>query len=106
MSNKIIELLNNQKNIKDVKLEYSLKSKILLEFSEKKIYIIHDFIEDPKIINAFEISLKIKYNILHPKNENQLLIIGEEAIFIIKDLKNFSQKEDIKKLNISNKNII
>ena len=106
MSNKIIELLNNQKNIKDVKLEYSLKSKILLEFSEKKIYIIHDFIEDPKIINAFEISLKIKYNILHPKNENQLLIIGEEAIFIIKDLKNFSQKEDIKKLNISHKNII
>ena len=106
MSKKLISLLNDKTQIQDIKIEYSNKSKILCVFSDKSLYIIDNIIEDPNIRLQLDIQLNIKKTILNPKSENQLLIISEESIFIINDLKKFSKKEDIHKLNINNKNIV
>jgi len=107
MSNKIIQILKNINEIKDIKLEYSFKLKILYLLTNRKIYIIDNITEDPKIRKELDINYNIIKTILHPKNENQLLIITNESIYTIWNLKKLSKKEEIKKQNnISLKDII
>ena len=106
MSEKLIELLND-KEINDIKIEYSDKTKILFVFCDKKLYIIDNIIEEPNIRLELPLDFKIEKTILHPRNENKILIISEKYIFIISDLKKMSKKEDIQPLKeVSNKNII
>ena len=99
MSNKITQILNNINGIKDIKLEYSFKLKILYLFINTKIYIIDNITEDPKITKDLDINDNIIKTILHPKNENQLLIITNDSIYMILNLKKLSKKEEIKKQN-------
>ena len=106
MSVELINLLNDKPDIKQIKIEYSSKLKTLAIFTDKKLYIIDNIIEDPKIRVEINIQFNIRKIILHPKNENQLLIYAEESIFIIPNLKKFSKPEEIQPLKIPNKNII
>lgn len=106
MSNKIIQLLNGIEGIQDIKLEYSAKNNILSLFSEKKLYVIQNINEDPKIRAEIDGSFNLKKTILHPNNENQLILIEQQGITIIKDLKKISNVGGIIKLNIPNINDI
>ena len=106
MSNKIIELLNGKEGIQDLKIEYSTKNNILLLFSEQKLYVVENINTDPKIRAEIVRNFDLKNAILHPNNENQLIIIEEREISIIKDLNKLSRKEEIQKLNIPNINNI
>ena len=100
MSNKIIQLLNGIEGIQDIKLEYSAKNNILSLFSEKKLYVIQNINEDPKIRAEIDGSFNLKKTILHPNNENQLILIEQQGITIIKDLNKISNVGEIEKLNI------
>ena len=107
MSNKIIELLKGIKDIKDIKIEYSAKNNILILFSDKTLYVLENINVDPKKRVEIKRKFNLENTILHPNNENQLLIIENQKIFIIKDLNKFSSEGDIKELTIPNiKNII
>ena len=106
MSNKIIQLLNGIEGIQDIKLEYSAKNNILSLFSEKKLYVIESLNQDPKIRAEIDRSFNLKKTILHPNNENQLILIEQQGITIIKDLKKISNVGGIIKLNIPNINDI
>ena len=106
MSEELINLLNDKEKIEKVKIEYSSKLKILVVFSDKKLYVIENITENPKIRLELKIEFKIIKTILHPNNENQLLILEENKISIIKNLKDFSKQEEIKTLKIPNNNII
>lgn len=106
MSNKIIQLLNGIEGIQDIKLEYSAKNNIVSLFSEKKLYVIQNINEDPKIRAEIDGSFNLKKTILHPNNENQLILIEQQGITIIKDLKKISNVGGIIKLNIPNINDI
>jgi len=106
MSNKIIQLLNGIEGIQDIKLEYSAKNNILSLFSEKKLYVIESLNQDPKIRAEIDRSFNLKKIILHPNNENQLILIEQQGITIIKDLKKISNVGGIIKLNIPNINDI
>ena len=106
MSNKIIQLLNGIEGIQDIKLEYSAKNNILSLFSEKKLYVIESLNQDPKIRAEIDRSFNLKKTILHPNNENQLILIEQQGITIIKDLKKISNIGGIIKLNIPNINDI
>ena len=106
MSEELINLLNDKEKIEKVKIEYSSRLKVLVVFSDKKLYVIDNITEKPKIRLELKIEFKIIKAILHPRNENQLLIFEENKISIIKNLKDFSKQEEIKTLKIPNKNII
>ena len=106
MSGELINLLNDKTDLQELKIEYSSKLKTLLLITDKKLYIIDNIIENPTIRVELDIKLNIRKIILHPKNENQLLIYAEESIFIISNLKKFSKLEEIQPLKISNKYII
>ena len=106
MSEELINLLNDKEKIEKVKIEYSSRLKVLVVFSDKKLYVIDNITEKPKIRLELKIEFKIIKVILHPRNENQLLIFEENKISIIKNLKDFSKQEEIKTLKIPNKNII
>lgn len=106
MSNKIIQLLSGIEGIQDIKIEYSTKNNILSLFSEKKFYIIENINEDPKIRVEIDRNFNLKKTILHPNNENQLILIEEQGISLIKDLNKISREGEIKKLNIPNINNI
>ena len=106
MSNKIIQLLNGIEGIQDIKLEYSAKNNILSLFSEKKLYVIESLNQDPKIRAEIDRSFNLKKTILHPNNENQLILIEQQGITIIKDLKKISNVGGIEKLNIARINDI
>ena len=102
MSNKIIELLNGIEGIQDIKIEYSTKNKILLLFLQKELIVLENIDQDPKKRVEIKRNFNLKKTILHPNNENQLFLIEEQKISIIKDLNKFSRKEEIQKLNIPN----
>ena len=108
MSNKLIQLLNDKKGFKDIKLVYSNKLNILCIFLDKKLYIIDNIADDPKIRFEKDLNIKSKIQniILHPHNENQIILINEDSIFIIPNLTKFSREERIQDLKISSKNII
>ena len=106
MSEELINLLNNKKGLQNIKIEYSQKLKILIVFSNKKLYLIENITEKPKLKVDFDIKFTTIKTILHPNNENQLLILAEESIFIINNLKEFSKQEEIQPLKIPLKNII
>ena len=109
MSEKLTQFLNSisNQNISDIKLEYSPKLKILIIIEDhQKLIIIDNVPEDPKK----RVELKLKQNviktILHPKNENQLLIITPESIYLIPNLKKFSKENEIMKINLIPEKII
>lgn len=93
-------------NFRIIKLEYSAKNNIVSLFSEKKLYVIQNINEDPKIRAEIDGSFNLKKTILHPNNENQLILIEQQGITIIKDLKKISNVGGIIKLNIPNINDI
>ena len=113
MTEKIIELLKDKQGFKDVKLVYSSKEKMLLVFTSESIYAIENIIENPKIK---EINLKSENHkngqdfdrlILHQKNENQLIAISNNSIYFVSNLREFSDKKQLAKLNINdNKEIL
>ena len=105
MSEELIKLLNNFNEIQNIKIEYSSKSNILIVFLEKKIYIIDNIIEKPKIRVKLDINFIPNQVILHPKNENQMLILSETSILIITDLTKVSkiEKKNEIKIPIENK---
>ena len=95
------------KKVDNIKLEYSYTQKILIVFTNNYLYVIDNSKNIPNQIAKMKINFQIKYTTIHPKNQNQLLIItNNEKIYLIKDLKSFNKLEQIKELNINAKNIL
>ena len=93
--------------IESIKLEYSHKLKILYVFTNNFIYIIDNSKNNPNLILKSKINFEIKSISIHPKSQNQLLIITKkEKILLIPDLKSFSNMSQIREINLKAKNII
>ena len=91
----------------NIKLEYSYIHKILIVFTNNYLYIIDNSKNIPNQIAKLKINFQIKYTLIHPNNQNQLLIItNNDIIYLMPDIKTFTKLEQIKKLNINIKNII
>ena len=108
MSQKLFEILNEKENeiAKEYQIEYSKINDVLYIFTGKTIKIISNVQKDePKIKFQEKCDFKINNLIIHPKNENQLLLLDNNFIYFIQDLENFSNLNQIKKLEIPNKNI-
>ena len=59
------------------------------------------------MVSKIKMNFIFKYISLHPKSQNQLIILTkEDFIFLIPDIKTFSKQEQMLKLNIKLKNII
>ena len=105
LCNKVLSSDNNK--IENIKLEYSYTSKILLIFTDNFLYVIDNSKNAPNLLSKIQINFSIKYTSLHPKNQNQLIIITkEDYIYLIPDIKTFSKPEQMRKLNIKLKNIM
>ena len=105
LCNKVLSSYNNK--IENIKLEYSYTSKILLIFTDNYLYVIDNSKNAPNLLSKIQINFSIKYTSLHPKNQNQLIIITkEDYIYLIPDIKTFSKPEQMRKLNIKLKNIM
>ena len=93
--------------VENIKLEYSYTYKILIIFTNNYLYVIDNSKNIPNQIAKIKINFQIKYTSIHPKSQNQLLIItNNDIIYLIPDLKSFSKLDQIKQLNIKLKNII
>ena len=93
--------------IESIKLEYSHKLKILYVFTNNFIYIIDNSKNNPNLILKSKINFEIKSILIHPKSQNQLLIITKkEKILLIPDLKSFSNMSQIREINLKAQNII
>ena len=93
--------------IESIKLEYSHKFKILYVFTNNFIYIIDNSKNNPNLILKSKINFEIKSISIHPKSQNQLLIITKkEKILLIPDLKSFSNMSQIREINLKAQNII
>ena len=93
--------------IESIKLEYSHKLKILYVFTNNFIYIIDNSKNNPNLILKSKINFEIKSISIHPKSQNQLLIITKkEKILLIPDLKSFSNMSQIREINLNAQNII
>ena len=102
---KIFSEENNK--IENIILEYSYTHKILLIFTDLFFYVIDNSKTTPNLKSKIKFNLAIKFISLHPKSQNQLIIITkEDFVFLIEDLKEFSKPEQIQKLNLNLKNII
>ena len=107
MTEKIIELLKDKKGIEDVKLVYSYKEKILCVFTMEKIYVLENIIDNPNIRAEIKVNCNFDRLILHPKNENQLLALSRNSVFLISNLRKFSNMNQLKELNLEkNKEIL
>ena len=99
--------IEETKKVDNIKLEYSYTQKILIVFTNNYLYVIDNSKNIPNQIVKMKINFQIKYTTIHPKNQNQLLIItNNEKIYLIKDLKSFNRLDQLKELNINAKNII
>ena len=99
--------IEETKKVDNIKLEYSYTQKILIVFTNNYLYVIDNSKNIPNQIAKMKINFQIKYTTIHPKNQNQLLIItSNEKIYLIKDLKSFNKLDQIKELNINAKNIL
>ena len=99
--------IEETKKVENIKLEYSYTQKILIVFTNNYLYVIDNSKNIPNQIAKMKINFQIKYTTIHPKNQNQLLIItNNEKIYLIKDLKSFNKLDQLKELNINAKNII
>ena len=99
--------IEETKKVENIKLEYSYTQKILIVFTNNYLYVIDNSKNIPNQIAKMKINFQIKYTTIHPKNQNQLLIItNNEKIYLIKDLKSFNKLDQIKELNINAKNIL
>ena len=99
--------IEETKKVDNIKLEYSYTQKILIVFTNNYLYVIDNSKNIPNQIAKMKINFQIKYTTIHPKNQNQLLIItNNEKIYLIKDLKSFNKLDQIKELNINAKNIL
>ena len=99
--------IEETKKVDNIKLEYSYTQKILIVFTNNYLYVIDNSKNIPNQIAKMKINFQIKYTTIHPKNQNQLLIItNNEKIYLIKDLKSFNKLDQLKELNINAKNII
>ena len=93
--------------IESIILEYSHKLKILYVFTNNFIYIIDNSKNNPNLILKSKINFEIKSISIHPKSQNQLLIITKkEKILLIPDLKSFSNMSQIREINLKAQNII
>ena len=93
--------------IESIKLEYSHKLKILYVFTNNFIYIIDNSKNNPNLILKSKINFEIKSISIHPKSQNQLLIITKkEKILLMPDLKSFSNMSQIREINLKAQNII
>ena len=93
--------------IESIKLEYSHKLKILYVFTNNFIYIIDNSKNNPNLTLKSKINFEIKSISIHPKSQNQLLIITKkEKILLIPDLKSFSNMSQIREINLKAQNII
>ena len=93
--------------IESIKLEYSHKLKILYVFTNNFIYIIDNSKNNPNLILKSKINFEIKSISIHPKSQNQLLIITKkEKILLIPDLKSFLNMSQIREINLKAQNII
>ena len=99
--------IEETKKVDNIKLEYSYTQKILIVFTNNYLYVIDNSKNIPNQIAKMKINFQIKYTTIHPKNQNQLLIItNNEKIYLIKNLKSFNKLDQLKELNINAKNII
>ena len=99
--------IEETKKVDNIKLEYSYTQKILIVFTNNYLYVIDKSKNIPNQIAKMKINFQIKYTTIHPKNQNQLLIItNNEKIYLIKDLKSFNKLDQLKELNINAKNIL
>jgi hypothetical protein len=99
--------IEETKKVENIKLEYSYTQKILIVFTNNYLYVIDNSKNIPNQIAKMKINFQIKYTTIHPKNQNQLLIItNNEKIYLIKNLKSFNKLDQIKELNINAKNIL
>ena len=99
--------IEETKKVDNIKLEYSYTQKILIVFTNNYLYVIDKSKNIPNQIAKLKINFQIKYTTIHPKNQNQLLIItNNEKIYLIKDLKSFNKLDQLKELNINAKNIL
>ena len=99
--------IEETKKVDNIKLEYSYTQKILIVFTNNYLYVIDNSKNIPNQIAKMKINFQIKYTTIHPKNQNQLLIItSNEKIYLIKNLKSFNKLDQLKELNINAKNII
>ena len=99
--------IEETKKVDNIKLEYSYTQKILIVFTNNYLYVIDNSKNIPNQIAKMKINFQIKYTTIHPKNQNQLLIItNNEKIYLIKDLKSFNKLDQLKELNINAKNIL
>ena len=99
--------IEETKKVDNIKLEYSYTQKILIVFTNNYLYVIDNSKNIPNQIAKMKINFQIKYTTIHPKNQNQLLIItNNEKIYLIKNLKSFNKLDQIKELNINAKNIL
>lgn len=99
--------IEETKKVDNIKLEYSYTQKILIVFTNNYLYVIDNSKNIPNQIAKMKINFQIKFTTIHPKNQNQLLIItNNEKIYLIKNLKSFNKLDQIKELNINAKNIL
>ena len=99
--------IEETKKVDNIKLEYSYTQKILIVSTNNYLYVIDNSKNIPNQIAKMKINFQIKYTTIHPKNQNQLLIItNNEKIYLIKDLKSFNKLDQLKELNINAKNIL
>ena len=99
--------IEETKKVDNIKLEYSYTQKILIVFTNNYLYVIDNSKNIPNQIAKMKINFQIKYTTIHPKNQNQLLIItNNEKIYLIKNLKSFNKLDQLKELNINAKNIL
>ena len=93
--------------VENIKLEYSYILELLYIFTNNYLYIIDNSKKNPNLITKLKINFEIKNTLIHPKNQNQLIIITkDDSLYLISDLKSFNKLEQIKKLNLKLKNII
>ena len=100
-------LVEETNKIESIKLEYSYILEKIYLFTNNYLYIIDNSKNNPNLITKLKINFEVKNTIIHPKSQNQLIIITKDDIlYLIPDLKSFNKLEQIKKLNFKFKNII
>ena len=100
-------LIEETNKIESIKLEYSYKIEKLFIFTNNYLYIIDNSKNNPNLITKIKINFEVKNTLIHPKSQNQLIIIAkDDSLYLIPDLKSFNNLEQIKKLNFKFKNII
>ena len=106
MSSKLIQIFESKKAINNIILSYSSKTQTLIAFYNKDFCIIDNIEKEPKVRLEKKVDVQITNFILHPQNENQILIPADDGIYLIKDLQKCKNNSDIIRMNVEWRNII